>query len=333
MKDIGEADVIFGIRIKHESNGIAISQSHYIEKVLKKFNYFDCTPSWLGILLGGGAISWASKKQTCITGSIMEFKFVALAATGKEAGWLRNLILKIPLWSKPIAPISIRFDSAATFAKAYSQMYNGKPRHLCVRHSMIHELITNEVKSIEFVSLTGSLNARTLNSLLRKLGDEVWSPSEHPKKKHNEETSTNLAWTEPGKYSGEAGMSKDTPGPESLGELRRSWKDRLEKLRSSSLRHSLNDKVPYGQQNHNDDDQERNPSRVPEDKRSARTRIPHFIAEHKPKTYPHIEPKVQRKRSIAPDRMKVVKEEVAEWLKAGIVKRVYTPCGFANPVP
>ncbi|GKF68194.1 hypothetical protein Tco_0197873 [Tanacetum coccineum] len=40
----GEADVVFGIRIKHKSNGIAISRSHYIEKVLKKFNYFDCTP-------------------------------------------------------------------------------------------------------------------------------------------------------------------------------------------------------------------------------------------------------------------------------------------------
>ncbi|GKA60709.1 hypothetical protein Tco_0760116 [Tanacetum coccineum] len=40
---IREADVILGIRIKHGSNGIAISQSHYIEKVLKKFNYFDCT--------------------------------------------------------------------------------------------------------------------------------------------------------------------------------------------------------------------------------------------------------------------------------------------------
>ncbi|GJW08005.1 hypothetical protein Tco_1570428 [Tanacetum coccineum] len=39
----GEADVILGIRIKHESNGIAISQSHYVEKVLKKLNYFDCT--------------------------------------------------------------------------------------------------------------------------------------------------------------------------------------------------------------------------------------------------------------------------------------------------
>ncbi|GJW54722.1 zinc finger, CCHC-type containing protein [Tanacetum coccineum] len=44
MKDMREADVIPGIRIKHESNGIAISLSHYIEKVLKKFNYFECTP-------------------------------------------------------------------------------------------------------------------------------------------------------------------------------------------------------------------------------------------------------------------------------------------------
>nr|GEV72884.1 zinc finger, CCHC-type [Tanacetum cinerariifolium] len=66
--------------------------------------------------LGGGAISWASKKQTCITSSIMEYKFVALAAADKEAKWLRNLILEIPLWSKPIALISIRCDSATTLA-------------------------------------------------------------------------------------------------------------------------------------------------------------------------------------------------------------------------
>ncbi|GJR63168.1 hypothetical protein Tco_1505330 [Tanacetum coccineum] len=168
---------------------IAISQSHYIEKVLKKFNYFECTPvstyidtseklmptngqdvsqldysrkdimmqagsatlsGWV-FLLGGGAIYWASKKQTCITGLIIEFEYMALAAAGKEAEWLRNLILEIPLWSKPIAPIFIRCDSTATLAKAYIQMYNGKSRHLGVRHIMIRELITNGVVSIEFV--------------------------------------------------------------------------------------------------------------------------------------------------------------------------------------
>ncbi|GJT56826.1 hypothetical protein Tco_0991880 [Tanacetum coccineum] len=81
------------------------------------------TSGWV-FLLGGGAISWASKKQIYITGSIIESEFVALAAAGKEAEWLKNLLLEIPLWSKPIASISIRCDSAATLAKAYSQMYN-----------------------------------------------------------------------------------------------------------------------------------------------------------------------------------------------------------------
>ncbi|GKC01638.1 reverse transcriptase domain-containing protein, partial [Tanacetum coccineum] len=62
------------------------------------------------------------------------------------------------------------------------------------------------------------------------------------------------------------------------------------------------------------------------------TRIHRFIAEHELKTYPHIEPRVQRKRSIAPDKRKVVKEEVAEWLKAGIVRRIRYPTWVANTV-
>ncbi|GJU58578.1 zinc finger, CCHC-type containing protein [Tanacetum coccineum] len=275
MKDMGEADVILGIRIKHESNRIAISQYHYIEKVLKKFNYFDCTlvsthmdtseklmpnngqavsqleyyrvigcpiyamtctrsdiafvvgklsrytsnpgtqhlqaiqrvlkylkktidysltyivyplvlegytdARWISntednlstsgwvFQLGGGAISRAFKKQTCITSSIMEFEFVALATTGKEAEWLRNLILDISLWSKPIAPISILCDSAATLAKAYSQMYNGKSRHLGVRHSIIRELIMNGVISIENVRSQQNLANHLTKGLARDL--------------------------------------------------------------------------------------------------------------------------------------------------------------------
>ncbi|GKE69901.1 hypothetical protein Tco_1527973 [Tanacetum coccineum] len=60
----------------------------------------------------------------------MESEFMALLAAGKEAEWLRNLILEIQLWSKPIALTLIRYDSAAKLAKAYSQIYNGKFRHI-----------------------------------------------------------------------------------------------------------------------------------------------------------------------------------------------------------
>ncbi|GKD14600.1 hypothetical protein Tco_1199007 [Tanacetum coccineum] len=75
------------------------------------------TSGWV-FLLGRCAISRASKKQTCITGSTMKSEFVALVAAGKETEWLRNLILEIPIWPKPIALIFIHCDSAVTLAKA-----------------------------------------------------------------------------------------------------------------------------------------------------------------------------------------------------------------------
>ncbi|GJW11627.1 zinc finger, CCHC-type containing protein [Tanacetum coccineum] len=42
--DMREAAVLLGIKIKRENKGIVITQSHYIEKILKKFNREDCSP-------------------------------------------------------------------------------------------------------------------------------------------------------------------------------------------------------------------------------------------------------------------------------------------------
>ncbi|GJY07044.1 zinc finger, CCHC-type containing protein [Tanacetum coccineum] len=245
MKD-GEADIILGIRIKHESNGIAISQSHYIEKILKKFNYFDCTPVSTPIdtsekLMPNNGQAVSQLEYSRVIGYLMyamtytrpDIDFVVgkmsrytsnpgtqhwqeiqrilkylkktmdhrltytgypsvlegytdaswisntednsstsgwlLVSAGKEAEWSKNLLLEIPLWSKLIAPISIRCDSAATLAKAYSQMYNWKSRHLGVRHSMIRELITNGVISIEFVRSQQNLAKYLTKGLARDL--------------------------------------------------------------------------------------------------------------------------------------------------------------------
>nr|GEW35758.1 hypothetical protein [Tanacetum cinerariifolium] len=172
------------------------------------------------------------------------------------------------------------------------------------------------------------------------------------------------------------------------------------KFGGCGLHYPVDDKVSHRQWDCNNDDQERNPSRMLEDGRSTRadtgkedhsplndepleepptsnppkkvviheaypdqtitiegnlsdecrfeliemlrkhfvwtptdmTRIPRSVAEHELKTYPYIEPKVQRKKSIALDRRKVVKDEVTEWLKYGIVRKVRYPTWVANPV-
>nr|GEZ34145.1 zinc finger, CCHC-type [Tanacetum cinerariifolium] len=67
------------------------------------------TTGWI-FNLGGGSVCWGSKKQTCITHSTMEAEFLALAAAGKEAEWLRNMLLDIELWSQPMPAISLHCD-------------------------------------------------------------------------------------------------------------------------------------------------------------------------------------------------------------------------------
>jgi hypothetical protein len=44
MKDLGEADVILNIKFIKEESGITLSQSHYVEKVLSRFDYMDNKP-------------------------------------------------------------------------------------------------------------------------------------------------------------------------------------------------------------------------------------------------------------------------------------------------
>ena len=44
MKDIGEVKVILGVKIIRNEHGIQLSQEHYIEKILRRFEQFDKDP-------------------------------------------------------------------------------------------------------------------------------------------------------------------------------------------------------------------------------------------------------------------------------------------------
>nr|GEU59653.1 zinc finger, CCHC-type [Tanacetum cinerariifolium] len=62
--DLGEAEVILGIRIKRENNGISISQSHYIEKILTKFNFASCSPVYTPV---DPTVKFRHNKETLVS--------------------------------------------------------------------------------------------------------------------------------------------------------------------------------------------------------------------------------------------------------------------------
>ena len=108
-------------------------------------------------LLVGGAIFWALKKQMCISHSTMESEFIALATAGKEAKWLRNMLLDIELWPQPISVISVYCNSKTTLGRAYNKMYNGKSRQIGLRHDYIRQLIESGTISIVYVRSNNNL--------------------------------------------------------------------------------------------------------------------------------------------------------------------------------
>ena len=68
--------------------------------------------------LGGAAVSWKSSKQTCITRSTMESKFIALDKVGEEAEWLHHFLEDMPMWMKHVPSICIHFDSKSAIGRA-----------------------------------------------------------------------------------------------------------------------------------------------------------------------------------------------------------------------
>ncbi|GAA0157711.1 transmembrane signal receptor [Lithospermum erythrorhizon] len=227
MKDQGEVNTILGIKVKRDDKGFTLSQTHYIDKMVDKFEHLDikealtpydhskileenkgrvaaqleyasaigsliyaayctkidvafvvcklsrfttvlegyCDASWLTqnvdskaisgwlFTLGGDVVSWASKKQIVIAHLTMEFELISIATAGKEAEWLRDLLMHIALWPQPMGPVSLFCDSQAAIARAYSEVYNGKSRHISMRYAYIREVIGNGVMTMTYVKI------------------------------------------------------------------------------------------------------------------------------------------------------------------------------------
>ena len=115
----------------------------------------------------GGAVSWKSSKQTCIARSTMESEFIALDLATQEADWLRNLLADIPLWGKPTPPVWVHCDSQAAISVAKNSVYNGKKRHIRIRHESVRQFLVNGVVSLDYVRAEKNLADRFLLPLIR----------------------------------------------------------------------------------------------------------------------------------------------------------------------
>lgn len=88
--------------------------------------------------LGGGTVSWACRKQTCVSLSSTEAEYIALAETCQEVIWLQKLLKDFEI--NIFEPTIVNVDNQSCMKLADRQKFSNKTKHVDTKYHFIRDL-------------------------------------------------------------------------------------------------------------------------------------------------------------------------------------------------
>ena len=92
-------------------------------------------------MMSGGAVSWSSKKQSCVALSTAESEYLALSSATQEALWLRHIMAD--MGEQQLDPTPINEDNQAAIMMSKNFQFHGRAKHIAIRYHFIHEHLAN----------------------------------------------------------------------------------------------------------------------------------------------------------------------------------------------
>ncbi|KAL1218311.1 Retrovirus-related Pol polyprotein from transposon TNT 1-94 [Cardamine amara subsp. amara] len=99
-------------------------------------------------MIGNGAVSWASKKQSIVTLSTTEAEFVAAANGACQAMWLRNILTEVGFDQG--SGTTLFCDNSSTIKLSKNPVLHGRSKHIHVRYHFLRDLVNEGVIELEF---------------------------------------------------------------------------------------------------------------------------------------------------------------------------------------
>jgi len=100
-------------------------------------------------MLGGAAITWASKLQPTVAISSSEAEYMALAAAVQDAIYLRQLMSDLGF--EQSEPTTIYEDNQGCIALAENPVMHKRTKHIDVKHHFIREGVESKEIELEYV--------------------------------------------------------------------------------------------------------------------------------------------------------------------------------------
>ncbi|KAI3474406.1 hypothetical protein Pfo_029267 [Paulownia fortunei] len=127
-------------------------------------------------MMGSGAVSWSSKKQSIVTLSTTEAEFIAAAACACQAIWLRKILKEVNF--KQEAPTLIYCDNSSTIKLSKNPVLHGRSKHIDVRYHFLRDLTKDKMIDLVYCRsedqvadiFTKSLKLDAFQKLRRLLG-------------------------------------------------------------------------------------------------------------------------------------------------------------------
>lgn len=107
--------------------------------------------SGYAFILGGGAISWCSKKQDCVALSTMEAEYVACCLAVQEAIWLKSFLHDLNVTPKVDEPVDMHCDNTAAIQFAKDPKFHKKSKHIRRRFHFVREAIRKKDVVINYI--------------------------------------------------------------------------------------------------------------------------------------------------------------------------------------
>ena len=112
-------------------------------------------------LLGGGAISWKSAKQTLITSSTMAAEFVACYEASNHGIWLRNFVTGLRIVEGIERPLKLYCDNKSAVMYFNNNRSSTKSKHIDIKFLVVKERVQSGQIYIEHLG-TNSMIADPL---------------------------------------------------------------------------------------------------------------------------------------------------------------------------
>lgn len=103
----------------------------------------------------------------------MEYEFIALELASHESKWLRALLADIPMGRSSLTPISLHCDSQSAISVAKNNVYNGKRKHIRLKHVIVREILGDGVISLDFIRSEKNLTDPFTKALNKRLMEEI----------------------------------------------------------------------------------------------------------------------------------------------------------------